>query len=120
MEKIKNIFLVSNSTAFPQATNGPISVPSLIRIGQSISYVCPKGRILIGSSSNFCNSTGQWVNPAPSCEFGETSYNIFTYLVYHILKHAATNAYVLVKFLRKMKVAKILFFQSALRHLRQY
>ena len=77
MEKIKNIFLVCNSTAFPQATNGPISVPSLIRIGQSISYVCPTGTALRGSSFNFCNSTGQWVNPAPSCDPGKISYNIF-------------------------------------------
>ena len=54
--------------------NGYLEIPCLTHAGGVCRFSCSTGYQLIGSDSIFCQESGTWSSPSPTCSNGQVTY----------------------------------------------
>ena len=57
-----------NCGNLPDPANGSVNHTAGTTMGQTATYSCNTGYILVGDSTRTCQATGNWTESAPTCE----------------------------------------------------
>ena len=62
------LFTVVDCDALTNPANGQVSHTAGTRFGETATYSCDPGYILVGGSTRICQATGNWSGSAPNCQ----------------------------------------------------
>ena len=69
--KLRNIFLILTAVDCGNLTdpaNGQVTHTAGTTYGQTATYSCDTGYILVGNRTRTCEATGNWSGSAPTCQ----------------------------------------------------